>query len=171
MQAHRAPTDASSSSPSAPPAPAPRSDASATLCGVRISPKKLARFVRAVAGLHVDDALAQCAVSPTKAARVTRGVIASARANAVTNHGLDGGALAVAEAVVGRAPTAKRPWFHGKGRTGVRSLYRAHLHVRLAPAAAGPVTRFARPLLERAPPKREEGGGARRRVVGKVGGV
>jgi large subunit ribosomal protein L22 len=112
-----------------------------------------------VAGLHVDDALAQCALSPTKAARIAAGVIASARTNAAANHGL-GTSLSVAEAVVGRAQTPTRPWFHGKGRTGVRSLYRSHLHIRLAPAARGPVTRFVKPLLERRPPKRGREGGA-----------
>lgn len=74
----------------APPnAPAPRLDADATLRNIRISPKKLARFVKLVAGMHVDDALAQCAISQAKAARITSGVVASARANAAANHGLD----------------------------------------------------------------------------------
>jgi hypothetical protein len=55
---------------------------------------------------------------------------------------------------VGRAPTQQKPWFHGKGRTGMRSLYKAHLRVTLGHTAAPPIARFARPLLERAPPKR-----------------
>ena len=103
---------------------------------IRISPKKLARFAKLVSGMHVEDALAQCSVArETKAAGLRRGVIASAAANARTNHGnLRGGGedsnFRVAEAVVGRAPTPTRPWYHGKGRTGVRHLYRSHLTVR-----------------------------------------
>ena len=94
--------------------------------------------------MHVEDALAQCSVArETKAAGLLRGVIASAAANARANHGSlrgggnggDGGNdgsnnFRVAEAVVGRAPTPTRPWYHGKGRTGVRHLYRSHLTVR-----------------------------------------
>lgn len=97
--------------------------------------------------MHVEDALAQCAVArETKAAGLLRGVIASAAANARANHGSlrggggagggggggDGGgdsSFRVAEAVVGRAPTPTRPWYHGKGRTGARHLYRSHLTV------------------------------------------
>jgi ribosomal protein L22 len=111
----------------------------AVLKNIRISPKKLARFAKLVSGMHVEDALAQCSVArETKAAALLRGVIASAAANARTNHGnLRGGGsdsdnanFRVAEAVVGRAPTPTRPWYHGKGRTGVRHLYRSHLTVR-----------------------------------------
>lgn len=36
----------------------------------------------------------------------------------------------------------------------MRSLYKAHLRVTLGHTAAPPIARFARPLLERAPPKR-----------------
>ena len=116
----------------------------AVLKNIRISPKKLARFAKLVSGMHVEDALAQCSVArETKAAGLLRGVIASAAANARANHGSlrgggnggDGGNdgsnnFRVAEAVVGRAPTPTRPWYHGKGRTGVRHLYRSHLTVR-----------------------------------------
>ena len=91
--------------------------------------------------MHVEDALAQCSVArETKTAGLLRGVIASAAANARANHGnLRGGGggggggddnFRVADAVVGRAPTPTRPWYHGKGRTGVRHLYRSHLTVR-----------------------------------------
>ena len=111
----------------------------AVLKNIRISPKKLARFAKLVSGMHVEDALAQCSVArETKAAGLLRGVIASAAANARANHGSlrgggnggDGGNdgsnnFRVAEAVVGRAPTPTRPWYHGKGRTGVRHLYRS----------------------------------------------
>lgn len=112
------------------------------LKNIRISAKKLARFAKLVSGMHVVDALAQCSVArETKAAGLLRGVIASAAANARANHGnLRGGcsetddgdddSFRVAAAVVGRAPTPTRPWYHGKGRTGVRHLYRSHLTVR-----------------------------------------
>ena len=133
--------------------PGPRRDsAAAVLRGVRISPKKLARFARVLSRLPVEAAAAQCAASPTKAATLCAGVLASATANAAANHGLAGVPLRVASAVVGRATTPKRPWFHGKGRAGVRRSYRAHLAITVERAPTGsrsPPLTFVRPISER----------------------
>jgi ribosomal protein L22 len=134
-------------------APGPaREVARAVLRSVRCSPKKLARWARILPRLPVGDAAAQCAASPTKAARLCAGVLASAVANAAANHGLAGVPLRVKSAVVGRAPTPKRAWFHGKGRAGVRRVYRSHLAIEVEAArgssGAGPL-RFVRPVAER----------------------
>jgi ribosomal protein L22 len=134
-------------------APGPaRDSARAVLRGVRCSPKKLARWASVLPRLPVGDAAAQCAASPTKAARLCAGVLASAVANARANHGLAGVPLRVRAAVVGRAPTPKRAWFHGKGRAGVRRSYRAHLAIEVEAArgssGAGPLV-FVRPIAER----------------------
>jgi len=149
-----------------PPTPGPaRNSARAVLRGVRISPKKLARFARILPRLGVEDAAAQCAASPTKAAALCAGVLASAAANAAANHGLGGVPLRVLSAVVGRAATPKRAWFHGKGRAGVRRSYRAHLAIEVERAAGrgrGPPLAYVRPISER---KLEA---ARRRWVGVV---
>jgi len=79
-------------------------------------------------------------------------VLASAAANAAANHGLAGVPLRVASAVVGRAATPKRAWFHGKGRAGVRRSYRAHLAIeveRVPSGARAPPLAYVRPISER----------------------
>lgn len=143
-----------------------RDRARAVLRGVRISPKKLARFARILPRLGVDAAAAQCAASPTKAAALCAGVLASAAANAAANHGLAGVPLRVATAVVGRATTPKRAWFHGKGRAGVRRSYRAHLAIEVERASGGgggPPLAFVRPISER---KLAQAAARRRRAAG-----
>jgi len=146
-----------------------RDSARAVLRGVRISPKKLARFARILPRLGVADAAAQCAASPTKAAALCAGVLAAAAANAAANHGLAGVPLRVATAVVGRAPTPKRAWFHGKGRAGVRRSYRAHLAIEVERASvggrgSGPPLAYVRPIAER----KLAQAAARRRRLGVV---
>lgn len=94
-----------------------------------ISPQKLNDFAKVVRGLHVEDALIQCAVSPKKAARLVHKALQSAKANAVNNHGLQPERLRVAEAWVGSGSHLKRISMHGRGRSGRRLRYRSHLTV------------------------------------------
>ena len=46
----------------------------AVLRGIHISPKKMNHFATLVRRMHVDDALAQCRLSPKKAAKICAGV-------------------------------------------------------------------------------------------------
>ncbi|PRW39363.1 50S ribosomal L22-like isoform X2 isoform A [Chlorella sorokiniana] len=65
--------------------------------GLPISPQKLNDFAKVVRGLHIEDALIQCSISPKKSAGLVRKVLLSARANAVSNLGLDDSRLRVGE--------------------------------------------------------------------------
>ena len=62
-----------------------------------ISPQKLNDFAKVVRGLPISDALIQCNMSPKKSAKVVHKVLLSARANAVTNQGLEASRLCVGE--------------------------------------------------------------------------
>ncbi|KAL4440559.1 hypothetical protein ABPG75_003560 [Micractinium tetrahymenae] len=97
--------------------------------GLAISPQKLNDFAKVVRGLHVEDALIQCSISPKKAAKLVEKAILSARANAINNHGLEPERLRVAEAWVGKGEHLKRISMHGRGRSGRRMRYRSHLTV------------------------------------------
>jgi large subunit ribosomal protein L22 len=127
------------------------SSARAVLRGVAISPRKLDAFAALLRGLPLEDALVQCRLHPKKAARICEKVLLSARANASNNHGLAEPRLLVAEAWVGRGSHLVRAAIHGRGRTGVRHKYRAHLTVVLREAAAAPRRRVRElpPLWER----------------------
>lgn len=96
--------------------PSPRHSAAQ---GYRMSPKKLNVVAQLVRGLSVREALAQLALLPKRGARVAEGVLKAASANAVHNHGLDGGRLRVAKAFVGKGQFLKRVRFHARGKTGV----------------------------------------------------
>ena len=100
------------------------------------SPKKFNDVCRLVRGLTVDDAVAQCALSPKKYADVVRRVILSAAANATNNHDLDREKLMVTEALVGKGTFIKRVSVHGRGRAGVITKPRSHVTVAVAEASA-----------------------------------
>eukprot|EP00887_Chlorella_sp_A99_P002294 scaffold10.g2294.t1 len=111
--------------PAAPAAEEP-AVARAVARGLKISPIKLNM------GMHIEDALIQCRISPKKSAKMCEHVLTAARANAVNNHGLDETRLCVGEAYVGKGDHLKRISVHGRGRSGQRLRYRAHLTVVLA---------------------------------------
>ena len=99
------------------------------------SPKKFNDVCRLVRGLTVDDAVAQCAMSPKKYADVVRRVILSAAANATNNHDLDREKLLVTEALVGKGTFIKRVSVHGRGRAGVITKPRSHVTIAVAEAS------------------------------------
>lgn len=99
------------------------------------SPKKFNDVCRLVRGLTVDDAVAQCALSPKKYADVVRRVILSAAANATNNHDLDREKLLVTEALVGKGTFIKRVSVHGRGRAGVITKPRSHVTIAVAEAS------------------------------------
>jgi ribosomal protein L22 len=88
-----------------------------------------------VRGLSVEEALAQCALLPKRAARVTEKVLLSARANATHNHGLAPLSLRVARAFVGKGTYLRRIKWHARGKSGMMHHPKAHLTVVLEEAA------------------------------------
>ena len=96
------------------------------------SPKKFNDVCRLVRGLRVEDAVAQCALSPKKYADVVRKVILSAAANATNNHDLDREKLMIVEALVGKGTFIKRISVHGRGRSGVITKPRSHVTIGVA---------------------------------------
>jgi large subunit ribosomal protein L22 len=106
------------------------------------SPKKFNDVCRLVRGLSVDDAVAQCALSPKKYADVVRKVILSAAANATNNHDLDREKLVVAQALVGKGTFIKRVSVHGRGRAGVITKPRSHVTIAVAESGERPRRRM-----------------------------
>lgn len=132
---------------SASPSKAGEKCAHAILRGARIGPRKLNMFVDLLRGLHIEDALIQCRVHHKKAARLCEKLLMSAKANAVTNHGLDASKLKVKEAWVGKGQYLRRISIHGRGRSGIRHKYRSHLTVVLKEEATPRRTKVI-PLIQ-----------------------
>jgi ribosomal protein L22 len=123
--------------------------ARAVLRGAHIGPRKLNMFAALLRGLHVEDALIQCKVHHKKAARMCEKLLMSAKANAVTNHGLDGSKLKVKEAWVGKGQYLRRISIHGRGRSGIMHKYRSHLTVILKEEETPRRTKIVPMLQER----------------------
>lgn len=128
--------------------------AMAVLRGARIGPRKLNHFVDVLRGLHVEDALIQCRVHHKKAARMCEKLLESAKANAVTNHGLDGENLKVDQAWVGKGQYLRRVSIHGRGRSGVMHKTRSHLTIVLKEEPTPRKTRVIPMVQERTKWKR-----------------
>lgn len=107
-----------------------------------MSPKKLSVVARLVRGLACDEAVAQCALLPKRGARLIEETLASARANAVANHGLDDARLRVAEAFVTKGSYLRRIMYHARGKTGV--VHRPRSHLTVVVAEAPPAVRVGR---------------------------
>ncbi|KAK9915734.1 hypothetical protein WJX75_003416 [Coccomyxa subellipsoidea] len=116
---------------------------------IPISPKKMAMWTDLMRRQHLDDAIVQCQMSPKKAARICLKALQSAQANAVNNHGLDGTRLCVDLIHVGQGSHLKKTWPHGRGRSGVRRMYRSHLTVVLRESDAQRFSQFQLPVMER----------------------
>lgn len=76
--------------------------------GVRQSPRKVSLVAHLVRGRSVADALTILKHTPKRAAAPLVKVIASAKANAVNNHGLVEGSLQIAQLQVTAGPRMKR---------------------------------------------------------------
>ena len=109
---------------------------------VKSSPTKLNLAATLVRRLHMDEAILQCEASPKKAAGILRQVLLSAKANAVTNHGLDAERLYVDRAFVGKGTYLKRPWYAARGKSSIRTKYRSHVTVQLKEAAKPPLRKL-----------------------------
>ena len=119
--------------------------AQAVARGVRISSRKAGLVASLVRGRSVEDALVILEHTPKKAAPILRKVIASAKANAITNHNLQEKDLKITELTIGPGPALKR--FRPAAR-GSALRYKHHTsHIRVvvdgvnkpAPSKAKPV--------------------------------
>jgi large subunit ribosomal protein L22 len=135
------------------------------------SPKKFNDVCRLVRGLSVDDAVAQCALSPKKYADVVRKVILSAAANATNNHDLDREKLLVAEALVGKGTFIKRVSVHGRGRAGVITKPRSHVTIAVAEASDERPRRRMKVREHEAPWKRRRRSALRGLRIAKEAGL
>ncbi len=105
---------------------------SAHLKYARISAQKCRLVADQVRGLPVGQAMDLLMFSPKKAARLIKGVLNSAIANAEHNDGLDIDELKVSTIYVNEAPSLKRYRARAKGR-GNRIIKRnCHITVKVA---------------------------------------
>ena len=80
----------------------------ATLRELRLTPRKVSLVASLVRGRTVEDALVILQHTPKRAAKPVAKLIASARANAVNNHGLKADGLRIATISVTSGPRLKR---------------------------------------------------------------
>jgi large subunit ribosomal protein L22 len=103
----------------------------ATAKGVRMSPRKVSLVAALVRGRTVADALVILAHTPKRAAKPVAKVIASARANAVTNHGANEKSLVIAHLQVTAGERIKRFRPAAMGRALPYQKKSSHIHVEL----------------------------------------
>jgi large subunit ribosomal protein L22 len=91
-------------------------EARAQARNVRVSPMKARRVVDLIRGTNAGDAVVMLQFAPQGAAEPVGKVLASAIANAVNNHRMQGDDLVVAAAYVDEGPTMKRIRPRAQGR-------------------------------------------------------
>lgn len=101
----------------------------------RISPQKARLVADQIRGLAVDKALEQLTFSNKKAARMIRGVLESAIANAEHNEGADVDELEVNTISVDEGPVMKRIQARAKGRANRILKRTSHISVMVAERA------------------------------------
>jgi large subunit ribosomal protein L22 len=103
---------------------------------VRTSPRKARVVAEHIRGRSVPEARAVLAFTQRAAARDIEKVLASAVANAETNHGLRGDELVVLAAVVDEGPTLKRWRARARGRVARIKKRTCHITLTLAEVEA-----------------------------------
>ena len=101
----------------------------AILRGVRLSAQKGRLVADQIRGLTVDKALNVLTFSPKKGAKIIKGVLESAIANAEHNEGADIDELKVTTILVDKGTTLKRFTARAKGRGNVIGKQSCHIHV------------------------------------------
>lgn len=107
-------------------------EALAKLKYARISPQKARLVADQIRGLAVDKALERLTFSDRKAARLIRGVLESAIANAEHNEGADIDELRVRTICVDEGPVMKRIQARAKGRANRIIRRTSHISVTVA---------------------------------------
>ena len=100
---------------------------------VHAAPRKAQLIVSEIRGRTVPEARTILAFMTRAAARDVERVLASAVANAETNHGFVGDDMIVSAAYVGSGPTLKRWRARARGRVGRIKKRTCHITIRLAP--------------------------------------
>lgn len=101
----------------------------ATAKGVRMSPRKVSLVAALVRGRTVADALVILAHTPKRAAKPVAKAIASAKANAVTNHSADEKSLVITHLQVTAGERIKRFRPAAMGRALPYQKKSSHIHV------------------------------------------
>ena len=104
-------------------------ETSAILRGVRLSAQKGRLVADQIRGLAVDKALNVLAFSPKKGAKIIKGVLESAIANAEHNDGADVDELRVKSICVDKAESLRRFTARAKGRGNTIMKQTCHIHV------------------------------------------
>ena len=103
--------------------------AQAYLKNLRVSPLKLGKITRAIAGLPVEKAMMQLTFCNLKSAKALKDLLKSAMTNAENIHGMDIDKLIVYRVDTGKAIIMKRFRARAKGR-GAR-IEKPFSHVRI----------------------------------------
>lgn len=106
----------------------------ATAKGVRMSPRKVSLVASLVRGRTAADALVILAHTPKRAAKPLAKIIASAKANAVTNHRADEKTLVIDQLQVTAGPRLKRFRAISMGRAHPFQKKTSHIYVALSGA-------------------------------------
>lgn len=103
----------------------------AKLNGLRLAPRKVALVASLVRGRSVADALVILEHTPKRAAKPLAKLIASAKANAISNHGMQEKDLTITTLSVTAGERLKRyrPAAHGRALPFVRGSSNVHLVV------------------------------------------
>ncbi len=97
--------------------------------GVRVSPKKVRRYVDMVRGKGADEVLAMLNFMQSPSARILARVIRSAVANAENNYQMAPSDMVVTKAFVDEATKMKRVRFQGRGRVSPYRRRSSHITV------------------------------------------
>lgn len=129
----------------------------ATAKGVRMSPRKVSLVASLVRGRTVADALIILEHTPKRAAAPVAKAIASAKANAVTNHKADANSLVIEHLQVTAGTRIKRFRPAAMGRALPYQKRTSHIKVVLngaekpkKPAAAKPAAAEVKPAAKKA---------------------
>lgn len=104
----------------------------AEIKGIDLAPRKVKIVSDLVRGRSVDDALVILEHTPRRSARPVAKAIASARANAINNHGLDGKSLIISTLSVTAGPRLKRFKPHMRGMALPFQKKSSHILVEVA---------------------------------------
>lgn len=104
----------------------------ASIRELSLAPRKVALVASLVRGRSVDDALVILQNTPKRAAKPLSKVIASARANAVNNHGLKAEGLRITSMSVTAGPRLKRFRPVSRGRAHPFQKRTAHVFVQIS---------------------------------------
>jgi large subunit ribosomal protein L22 len=96
---------------------------------IRMSPIKIQRVLRQIAGCSYEEALILLKFLPYRACQPVSKVLKSAASNAINNAQISKENLIVHQAIVGRGPILKRSRPRAKGRIFQILKYTSHIRI------------------------------------------